>query len=280
MTLISIVIPCYNHGLYVLDTIESIENQTYKNYEVIIVNDGSSDNYTLSILNSLELKGLQVIHQLNRGPAAARNCGINMAKGKYILPLDADDVLEPEFLEKTIVRFAMDSTIIGVSSYTRQFAENSGIIECKGGSISGFVGECPVVVASIILKSRWDEINGYDESMILGYEDWEFWIRYLADGGRIDIVKEPLFNYRVKNGSRVDQSKNNRLEIMEYMVIKNSNIYQKYAVEAIIDREKNFDFIEKRYKSDIEKLYNSITFRIGSFVLLPIKVLKRVFRRK
>ncbi|MCX6272270.1 MAG: glycosyltransferase family A protein [Bacteroidetes bacterium] len=278
MPLISIVIPCFNYGAYLLETIKSIDDQTFRDFEVIVVDDGSKEEYTRSVLKKLESREIRVIYQGNSGPAAARNNGIQHSSGKYVLTLDADDTLEPEFLQKTLALFDTGSDIIGASSFVRQFGANTGIIRCKGGTVAGFVGDCPVV-AALFLKSRWQEIDGYDETMRLGYEDWEFWIRFLAPAGRIAIVSEPLLNYRVKPGSRVDQSKSNRVQIMEYMLYKNREIYTKYAVEAILGCEKYLDAIEKKYKAEINRIYQCPTFRTGSVVLSPFRFLKNMMTK-
>ena len=278
MQAVSIVIPCHNHGKYLLETINSLYLQTYKNFEIIIVDDGSNDEFTKSVLKNFENQGHTVITQLNKGPAAARNAGIKHSKGEYILALDADDTLEPTFIEKTMNLFSTGTEIIGASSWVNQFGANKGIVTCKGGSIKNFVGDCPVVVSAIFMKHRWTEIGGYDEQMLLGYEDWEFWIRYLIPGGVIAIVPEPLFNYRVKPGSRVDQSKLHRVEIMDYMVRKNHIIYEKYAVDAILGCEKYVDYIEKKYTSEIENIYNCLTFKTGELVLLPVKLMKKLLK--
>src|SRR5690349_1726872 len=90
--LISVIIPCYNHGRYLIESVESILNQTYKNFEIIIVDDGSTDD-TGFIARSME--GVQYVYQKNGGLPAARNTGIKISKGEYLVFLDADDWLLP-----------------------------------------------------------------------------------------------------------------------------------------------------------------------------------------
>jgi len=94
---VSVIIPCYNSGSTLLRAVESIQGQTIKNIEIIIVNDGSDDSYTLEVLRNISKK-IKVISQKNMGLSAARNTGIREAKGKYILPLDSDDYLLSNFL--------------------------------------------------------------------------------------------------------------------------------------------------------------------------------------
>jgi glycosyltransferase involved in cell wall biosynthesis len=90
---ISIIIPCYNQGQYILDAISSVEQYPDNSvYEIIIINDGSTDEISITVLKSLEEKGYHVLNQNNQGLSMARNNGIAIAKGKYILPLDADSL--------------------------------------------------------------------------------------------------------------------------------------------------------------------------------------------
>src|SRR4051812_7446520 len=98
--LFSVVVPCYNHGNFIRNTIESINNIAGVPYEIIIVDDGSTDKHTIDVLASLKAEGVNVITQQNAGPGAARNNAIKHAKGDYIIPLDSDDKIRPDYLLK------------------------------------------------------------------------------------------------------------------------------------------------------------------------------------
>ena len=102
MPRVSVVIPCYNHGAFLQETLESLHAQTFTNFEVIVVDDGSTDALTVALLDSLVEPGLRVIRTENRGVSAARNRGIAEPRGEYILPLDSDDKIAPNYLEKTV----------------------------------------------------------------------------------------------------------------------------------------------------------------------------------
>jgi glycosyltransferase involved in cell wall biosynthesis len=103
MPKVSIIIPCYNHGKYIMDAISSVEKIEDKNlYELIIINDGSTDEYTNTLLKELSDKGYYVIFQENKGLATSRNNAIAISKGEYILPLDADNKIRPEYIYKGI----------------------------------------------------------------------------------------------------------------------------------------------------------------------------------
>jgi glycosyltransferase involved in cell wall biosynthesis len=100
--LISVIIPCYNQGAYIQEAIDSVKAQTYADWEIIIVNDGSDAEETLQQLVRLKEEGFQIMDIANSGVSAARNKGIAVAKGSFVLPLDADDKIAPRYLEESI----------------------------------------------------------------------------------------------------------------------------------------------------------------------------------
>ncbi|MDG0811812.1 glycosyltransferase family 2 protein [Cohnella rhizosphaerae] len=99
--LVSVVIPCFNHGSWLQQTLDSIHASTYPSIEILIVNDGSTDEKTIATLKEIEEKGFKVIHQNNGGLSQARNTGVHHAKGEFILPLDADDLIHPDYIKKS-----------------------------------------------------------------------------------------------------------------------------------------------------------------------------------
>ena len=125
---VSVVIPTYNDGEYLSETIETLKNQTFQNFETVIVNDASTDSKTLEMLSKLEKEGYKVIHlQKNSGPSVARNRGIQEACGEYILPLDADDKIAPSYIEKAKDILDRD--------------KNIGIVYCKAEFFGNRVGK-------------------------------------------------------------------------------------------------------------------------------------------
>src|SRR5688572_30177035 len=117
MTKVSVIIPCYNLGKFLNEAIESVLSQTLRDYEIIVVNDGSTDKETIHIINELKNPLIKVVQTSNQGLSAARNTGIFFSKGDYILPLDADDKIEPSYLEKAVK--VLDEN------------ENIGIVYCE-----------------------------------------------------------------------------------------------------------------------------------------------------
>ena len=119
-TLVSIITPCYNGSDYIAETIESVMAQSYSNWEMIVVDDGSKDSTASIVQNYVEKDArIKLIRQKNKGSAAARNNGIKSAKGRYIALLDSDDVWMPEFLEKQIAFMKEKNAVCVYCSYVR-----------------------------------------------------------------------------------------------------------------------------------------------------------------
>ena len=194
--LISVVIPCYNSGSTIVKTLDSVNAQTWPNVEIIVVDDGSSDPGTIRVLEGLS--DVYVIRQDNRGLPGARNTGIRAARGLYVLPLDADDWLEPDALEKMMNCLRSHPVASFVYSDIRLEGMKSGILRKSYNLFEQlFANQLPYCV--LMPRQLWENTGGYDETMRQGYEDWEFNIRLGLSGHCGCAVPEPLFHYRVSN---------------------------------------------------------------------------------
>jgi len=224
MTKISVIIPCYNSGEVIKHAIDSIFEQTYKDFEIIVVNDGSDDSETIQILENLS-NDIKVINQSNKGLSAARNTGAQNAKGKYILPLDCDDYLSPNFLEKMIDKIKVSENLAYVFSDIKMFGEKKGILNREYNYfVQLFTNQLPYCL--LMDKKLWREVGGYDEKMKLGYEDWEFNIRLGKNGYYGLRVNEPLFNYRVSSqGMMKSKSDKNYIAILRQIRSKHKDLY-------------------------------------------------------
>jgi glycosyltransferase involved in cell wall biosynthesis len=201
--LISIIIPCYNHALFLEETLKSVLESSYSNIEIIIINDGSTDESESIALKYQELyKNIYYQKQENQGPSVARNNGIRTAKGKYILPLDADDHISADYIEKGIEILNNHNEVKLVYCEAEFFGERTGKWKLPEFSRKYLARENLIFPSAIYRKSDWQIAGGYSDVMIWGWEDWEFWISLLKDGG--EVVKLPItgFYYRVRKGSR------------------------------------------------------------------------------
>lgn len=269
--LLSIVIPCYNDYTYITTAVNSALKQTWQYKEIIIVDDGSSIR-TQEVLKKFKSKEIRVITQNNQGPSAARNRGIQSASGKYILVLDSDDFFEPIFSQKAIEIIDSRANIKIVTCYGRWFvSENKSLIhKPSGGNIENFLYKCGAFGSTLFLKEDWERVNGYDEAMKLGYEDWEFYIRVLEGGGEVIVIPEVLFHYRNKKDSRNSLANNKKYEIWKYIYLKHNKLYIndfERFVSTII-------YLLQQQDEENRRLRNKPDFRIGYYLLLPIRKIK------
>ena len=259
-TLISVVIPCYNDGKYLPETISRLRQQSYTNFEIIIVNDGSNDDYTLSILNELESDEIRVIHKPNGRMSSARNAGVKEARGTIIAALDADDYFHPTFFEKALRVLEQKNDVAVVTSYMQLFGEMNKNSRPRGGKQENFLfsNQCPA--CSIIRKSCWDEVGGYDESMKLGYEDWEFFIRITQKNYTIHVIPETLFFYRqTKKSTYQNHTVPNNAEIVEYIIQKHKNWYLSEIKKLILKKQVLYTESRISWQQIWNMIWNRIT---------------------
>ncbi|MFT4524570.1 MAG: glycosyltransferase involved in cell wall biosynthesis [Granulosicoccus sp.] len=235
---VSVIIPCYNHGAFVEEAVASVQVGKHPICEVIVVNDGSDDDNTEKVVSSLETERITVIHQKNKGLSAARNVGICMAKGEYILLLDADNLIDTQYFIQAIK--ILDSNPETAIVYSDHYRFGKDLIESvysvppfsSDRLLAGnFIDACAVFRKSII-----DVVGEFDESGMVGFEDWEFWIRCWSKGLKFEHIPEPLFKYRVVEGSMLSQvnQHENRRKTTAYIINKHQNLYQKNASGTIM----------------------------------------------
>lgn len=200
---VSVVIPTYNYGRFIVEAIESALRQTLPPYEIIVVDDGSTDDTAEVVARFGER--VRYIRQENAGVSAARNRGVAESRGDYIAFLDADDIWEPTKLEKQIAKFAEDPEIGLVHCGMREFDAETGktvALHLEGGE--GWVAdeialwERPIVIGPggtiVVSRSAIETVGGFDTRLKNG-EDWEFCFR-VASKYKVGFVREPLVDYR------------------------------------------------------------------------------------
>lgn len=268
------VIPCYNDGQYIMEALQSIYNQTQLPEKIIIVDDGS-DAETKKILTTINHPLIHVVHQENKGVSAARNHAISLAQTDYILNLDADDYYEPGFIEKAVSILNLDDEIVAVSSYCRIFKKRKTIeiVKPLGGKLKDFIVINNSRASSLFRKQCWETVGGFDEKMQGGYEDWEFWIAILKQGGTIHIVKEVLSHYRIKQASRDQKAlKNHDFELRQYIYFKHKEVYEAHLDFYINQLLRQNSLL----RNSIYKAKNSKEFSIGKFILAPLRAIKKI----
>lgn len=212
--LVSVVIPAYNYGRYLGEAIDSVLNQTYRKIEIIVVDDGSTDN-TAQVATSYS--GVKYIYQNNQGSSVARNTGITAAKGEWILCLDSDDKLKPNYVEKCLSVSEADI----ISTAIQFFGNDKQIISCNTKpTYYDFVSRNQIHCASMFKKVVWEQVGGFDAALHSVYDDWDFWIGATKLGFEVKSIPQPLFLYRKHGDSMITQALQRHNELYEYMARK------------------------------------------------------------
>lgn len=271
---LSIVIPCYNDPLYIKKSIDSAISQSYSNKEVIVVDDGSNSE-TKEVIRCFKSKIDIIISQENKGLSAARNVGIQEATGEYIIVQDSDDYFETTFAEKAIKIIRSNEECKIVTCEARRFSQ-AGTIDIftpVGGNLEKFLFQNSAIGNALFRKDDFLKIDGYDEDMTLGFEDWEFYIRLLELGGYAHVIKEPLFNYRQKNISMRKEANQIQFEIWEYIFKKNRHLY----IDSFDKFIENYTKTLRKERNQFLKLKHSKEYFLGSLLLKPLRYLKKRF---
>lgn len=224
--LISVVIPCFNSGQTIKRAVNSIHNQTWLNKEIIIVNDGSNDKKTISILNDISY--VKIFNQENKGLSSARNNGAKNSLGTFLLFLDADDWLEPNALELMYSKLIDNRNKSYVYSDIKLEGESNNLIRKEYNFFEQlFLNQLPYCI--LIYKNIWEQVGGYDEEMKLGYEDWEFNIRLGSKGFYGIRVDQTLFHYSVNtSGMLISKSSKYHAKIWNFIKAKHKDLYRPF----------------------------------------------------
>lgn len=256
---VSIIVPCYNQAEYLSETLDSVLAQTYYNWECVIVNDGSPDNTEEIAKMYLEKDGrFKYLCQENKGLATARNVGIAISEGEFILPLDADDLIEPTYLEKAIQHFASYPETKIVYCKADKFGEEKGVWYLEPYDYKKIIWRNCIFCSALYRRKDYDKTIGYNPNMVHGYEDWDFWLQLLTPNDMVFCINEVLFHYRIKKESRSTEH-NKYITYSHIQIYKNHpHIYEQYA-QNIISIQNDL----MHYKELCSSIKSSLLYKIG-----------------
>lgn len=213
--LVSIIIPCYNYAAYVKEAIESAVNQTHDNTEIIVINDGSTDDSDSAIKRLQKKYEFRYINKANEGIVATRNLGISLARGEYQMQLDADDYLDVRYVEKCLTTAASTGADI-VYTQVQIFGRDNFVSEFIDYDREKLKHD-NYIHASALIKTSSIRGRQYDQYLNdKGYEDWDLFLGMCMDGALAVLVDEPLLHYRkhVSQSSRSDVFGGTKKEIL------------------------------------------------------------------
>jgi len=237
---VSCVVTCFNLGAFLSEALASIRAQTFRDFEICVVDDGSTDPLTQAVLRDLG-DDVQVVHSENRGLSAARNLGVTRSSGEFICAVDADDLLMPTLLERSIARLDADPTLSFVSHWLEAFGDESWEWRPSSCGFPALLDNNTVNGAALVRRTAVEAVGGWDEGMRDGGEDWDFWITLVERGFRGEIIPEVLFQYRRRQGSmsRVKFADGGLSRLFRQLVDKHASTYQGWVIELATRRERD-----------------------------------------
>jgi glycosyltransferase involved in cell wall biosynthesis len=233
--LLSIVIPFYNLGEYVCETLDSVLAGTYAPTEIIVVNDGSTEPQSLAVLQEIESRRLpqvRMVHTENRGLASARNTGAKAACGEFLAFVDADDLVEPEFFQHAINILQQYANVTFVYSWVRYFGEATAIWPTWNAEFPYMLGHNMLTPLVVVRRAVFLQHGGNNPEFEYNFEDYEGWLSLLEAGGIGVSLQRPLVHYRVRPGSMYQSSNSNqKLYLYDLLSRRHSGMYRKWGVE-------------------------------------------------
>ena len=261
---VSIVITCYNLGEYLLEALNSIDNNL-PYLETIIVDDGSTDISTIEIIDQISKQPkVSLIRQANWGLAKARNNGVLAAQGEYIIILDADNKLRPHFPEIAKDILDQNSQTDVVYGDAEFFGNKNSIWKGKPFDIKEMVLNNYIDACACIRKTALLKVGCYDEGMpAMGFEDWDLWLRLAVAGSGFKYVDDILFDYRVRNNSMLSDAWKRRQELVDYIFSKDELNHLYHLRNCLI--ENNRLKSEPSFKYILDTLMRKLkrSFRFG-----------------
>lgn len=259
LPLVAVLIPAYRQAEYVAECLDSLLAQTYGNWEAVIIDDGSPDNINEVVAPYVAGDSrIRFVHTENNGVSAARNYAASVTSGEYLLPLDADDTIEPTYIEKCVRRFAEYPDTRLVYCKWRYFGATTKAPDVSYNGYRELLLLNTVFCTSMFRRRDFEECGGYDVTMRAGLEDWEFLMRLLSPEAIVYQIPERLFNYRIKKISRNVEAMQGekREECFDYIYAKHSDLYRRTFGNPMLALHHYF-FEAKRYR----RKYDGVWYR-------------------
>jgi glycosyltransferase involved in cell wall biosynthesis len=263
--IVSFIIPYFNAGETIQETIDSIFNQTYQKFDVWIVNDGSTDPLSIEKLKDFEgNERIHILHQENAGPSVARNLAIEKSNADYFVPLDADDLIEQKALQRAIGLIIQDYQIGAVYGNFEWFGDIQGTKKQARFQLEKQFLMNQIAITALIRKEMWRQLGGYDTFLSKpGLEDWEFWLIAGLSNWNLQHCEMTFFKVRVNQMSRTFEVANKNLDLIKKYVFEKHALALAQAYETLWYQKK--------------QLVETPDYRVGNFLMSPYRILKKIF---
>ena len=279
--LVSIIVPCYKQAEYIAETLDSVLAQTYCNWECVIVNDGSPDNTEDIVAKYIAVDDrFKYFWKENEGVAKARNYGVMNSMGEYVLPLDADDLIEPTYVEKAVDWFHRFPKTKLVYCCADRFGTENGYWNLEPYEYEKFIWRNCIFCTAMYRRTDFNQTGGYNANMIYGDEDWDFLLSLLKKNDEVHRIEELLFHYRIKNESRTTESARPHVEESLIQIYRNHpDVYFPYLDRIIYYHNYSEDYdniigTNSALQKELKRIQLSHAYRLGKFILKPLSWLK------
>lgn len=246
----TVIITCFNDGAFIKEAIKSVENSSLKS-DVIIVDDCSTDEKTVAIINELASNYKVLRIPKNSGVGNARNTAIKAANTKYVLPLDADDILTEDFVENAVSFLEQNHDCVMVYGDVQKFGAEEKLVIPPAFNGPMLLAGNYINNSSLFRKEAWEKTAGYDVTLP-NYEDWDMWIQLYEQGGVFKKLDQVAIKYRVKKVSKIGKTKDplHREKVVKIISEKHAEIYQRnvstiigYLHRVITTNEQQLDLL-------------------------------------
>jgi glycosyltransferase involved in cell wall biosynthesis len=237
---VSVVVPCYNLGHYLGDAVDSVLAQTFTDVEILVVDDGSTDAPTRAVLDGFTRPRTRVLRTENRGLPGAKNLGLAQTTGELLCMLDADDLLEPEMLARSVAALDADASVSFASHWLRTFGDEQWEWTPESCDFPALLDMNTVNGSALVRRGALEAVGGFDESFLDGCEDWDLWITMVERGYRGVILPEFLFRYRRRAGSmsQVMMEGDTHPRLYRRLVAKHAASYRAHLAPLLVRRER------------------------------------------
>jgi glycosyltransferase involved in cell wall biosynthesis len=239
---VSVIISCFNLGQYLDEAVDSLVAQTFSDYEIVIVDDGSTDELTCRVLDTWNRPGTRIIRSPeNRGLPAAKNLGLRHTTGEFVCMFDADDRAHPELLARSVAALDADASLAFVSHWVQTFGDDTSVWPRTDCDFPALLHHNRVNGAAVVRRSAVDAVGGFDETFREGCEDWDFWITLVERGLRGRVLAQPLYEYRRHQGSMTSAMDMERRHpsLCRRLVIKHADAYRSHVQDLRRRRERD-----------------------------------------
>ena len=277
---VSIVVTCYNYGQFVAGCLASIQNQTLSDFEVIIVDDGSTDNSVEQIQPFLQDTRFRCISQENRGQANAKNRGIREASAEFIAFLDADDEWLPDKLAKQIHLFVNSEIGVVYSGVSHMDTEGQPLPCLSPGRI--FIDHAEVMLpnylifdnfipfsSAIVRRKCFDDCGMFDESLAMGI-DWDLWLR-ISTQYLFDYCDDAFLLYRVGHSGQMSKNLLKRIQCADRIVAKFNNEFAEVLSDTVIKDAGYYSFCSRGYSLRRYGIGYSLKYYLKAISLYPYR---------